>query len=163
VAKLAARITVDQQHVVRGIEGLREIVGVTLGPSPATRIDQAAVQAFADVTGDHQWIHLDVERAKATPFGGTIVHGYFVLSLVPDLLFEKLLRVEGIGTILNYGLDKLRFPDVARVGSEVALSAKLESLTPRAPGELATFALTMTATGSAKPCCVAQILLLLLP
>ncbi len=152
-----------QKHIVQGLEGLRELVGVTLGPSGSKRIDQAAVQAFADVTGDHQWIHLDVQRAKATPFGGTIVHGYFVLSLVPELLFEDLLRVDGIGSILNYGLDKLRFPDIARVGSEIALSAKLESLVPRAPGELATFALTMTATGSAKPCCVAQILLLLLP
>lgn len=152
-----------QQHIVRGIEGLREIIGITLGPSPSKRIDQAAVQAFADATGDHQWIHLDVERAKATPLGGTIVHGYFVLGLVPELLFGELLRIDGVGTILNYGLDKLRFPDIARTGSEIALSAKLESLTPRAPGELASFALTMTATGSAKPCCVAQILLLLLP
>ena len=151
-----------QKHIVQGIEGLRELVGVTLGPSGSKRIDQAAVQAFADVTGDHPWIHLDLERAKATPFGGTIVHGYFVLSLVPELLFEDLLRVNGLGSILNYGLDKLRFPDVARVGSEIALSAKLESLTPRPPGELATFALTMTATGSSKPCCVAQILLLFL-
>jgi len=154
---------VAHQHIVRGIEGLREIIGVTLGPSPSKRIDQAAVQAFADATGDHQWIHLDVERAKATPFGGTIVHGYFVLGLVPELLFGELLRIDGVGTILNYGLDKLRFPDIARTGSGIALSAKLESLTPRAPGELATFTLTMTATGSAKPCCVAQILLLLLP
>jgi len=151
------------KKVVQGIEGLRGIIGETLGPSPAVLIDQAKVQAFADVTGDHQWIHLDVERAKATPFGGTIVHGYLVLSLVPPLLFGELLQVEGVSAILNYGADKLRFPDIARVGSEVQLRATLESLTPRTPGHLGTFALEFTATGSKKPCCAAQILLLFLP
>lgn len=148
---------------VDGIEGLRAIIGETLGPSPEIRIDQAAVQAFADVTGDHQWIHLDGERAAATPFRGTIVHGYFVLSLVPRLLFGELLNIRGVGTILNYGLDKLRFPDIARVGSDISLRAVLDSITPRPPGDLATFTLTFSATGSAKPCCVAQVLLLLLP
>jgi MaoC like domain len=108
---------VGNPRVVQGIEALRAIVGEPLGPSPGKRIDQAAVAAFADVTGDHQWIHLDVARASATPFSGTIIHGYFVLSLVPTLLFDELLRIEGVGTILNYGLDKLRFPDVARAAS----------------------------------------------
>jgi acyl dehydratase len=150
--------------VVDGIEGLRALVGTTLGPTPPRVLDQAAVAAFADVTGDHQWIHLDVERAKAnTPFGGTIAHGYFVLSLVSTMLFDQLLEIRGVGSILNYGAEKLRFPDVTRVGAAVTMTATLESLTPRAPGELATFALAFHATGSAKPCCVAQILLLLLP
>lgn len=150
-------------RVVQGIEGLRAIIGEPLGPSPALRVEQAAVNAFADVTGDHQWIHLDQARAAATPFGGTIIHGYFVLSLVPRLLFDELLRIEGVGTILNYGLDKLRFPDIAKVGAEISLHATLESLTPRAPGQLAVFGLSFSATGSSKPCCVAQVLLLLLP
>jgi acyl dehydratase len=150
-------------RIVQGIEGLREIVGETLGPSEAVLVDREKVRAFADATGDHQWIHLDEERAKATPFGGTIVHGYLVLSLVPVLLFGKLLKVEGVSAILNYGLDKLRFPDVARVGSEVRLSATLESLAKRPQGELATFALEFTASGSKKPCCAAQILLMFLP
>jgi acyl dehydratase len=148
---------------VHGMEELRALIGRTLGPSAPVRIDQHAVQRFADATDDHQWIHLDVERARSTPFGGTIVHGYFVLSLVPSLLFDQLLDVQGVGSILNYGADKLRFPDVARVGSEITLTAKLESLTPRPPGELGTFTLTFTATGSSKPACVAQILLLFLP
>jgi acyl dehydratase len=159
----AAEAAVTDRVRIEGIEELRGMVGRTFGPSPAVRIDQAAVQRFADATGDHQWIHLDIERARATPFGGTIVHGYFVLSLVPRLLFSELLDIQGIGSILNYGIEKLRFPDVARVGSEITLAAKLESLVPRAPGELGTFALTFTASGSAKPCCVAQILLLFLP
>jgi acyl dehydratase len=149
--------------VVEGIEGMRALVGQTLGPTEPMTIDQAAVQAFADATHDHQWIHLDVERAKTTAFGGTIVHGYFVLSLLPTLMFERLLQVRGVSAMLNYGADKLRFPDVARVGCSVTMQATLESLTPRPPGELATFAVEFRASGSAKPCCVAQILLLLLP
>jgi acyl dehydratase len=150
-------------RTVQGIEGLRGIIGETLGPSDAIVIDRDKVRGFAEVTGDHQWIHLDEERAKATPFGGTIAHGYLVLSLVPPLLFGQLLKVEGVSAILNYGADKLRFPDVVRVGSEVRLSATLESIKPRSPGELATFALEFTTEGAAKPCCVAQILLLFLP
>ena len=150
-------------RTVSGLEGLRGIVGETLGPSDAVVVDREKVRAFADVTGDHQWIHLDEERAKTTAFGGTIAHGYLVLSLVPTLLFGQLLHIEGVSAILNYGAEKLRFPDVARVGAEVRLSAKLETLVPRAPGELATFALEFTASGSKKPCCVAQILLLVLP
>ncbi len=153
----------SERLVVQGIEGLRGIVGRTLGPSPAHHIDQAAVQRFADATGDHQWIHLDVERARATPFGGTIVHGYFVLSLVPTLLFGELLEVQGVSSILNYGIEKLRFPDVAKVGSDITLTATLDALVPRPPGEQGTFTLTFSATGSKKPCCVAQILLLFLP
>lgn len=149
-------------RIIQGTAELRGLVGTTFGPSPALRIDQKAVDAFADATGDHQWIHLDPVRASATPFGGTIIHGYFVLGLVPRLLFEELIHIAGVGTILNYGVDKLRFPDVARTGSEITLEARLESLTPRPPGELATFALTFRANGGDKPCCAAQILLLLL-
>lgn len=154
-------VSVTERVRIDGIEELRGLVGRTLGPSKPVHIDQAAVQRFADATGDHQWIHLDVERAKQTPFGGTIVHGYYVLSLVPTLLFENLLDLR-VGSILNYGADKLRFPDVAKVGSDITLTATLESLVPRPPGELGTFALTFHASGSAKPCCVAQILLLFL-
>jgi acyl dehydratase len=154
---------VGNPRVVQGIEGLRAIIGEPLGPSPGRLVDQAAVNAFAEVTGDHQWIHLDVERARATPFGGTIIHGYFVLSLVPTLLFGELLRIEGVGTILNYGLDKLRFPGIAKVGSTISCKATLASLTPRSPGELAVFDLSFHADGAEKPSCVAQVLLLLLP
>jgi acyl dehydratase len=150
-------------RTVEGMEGLRGIIGETLGPSEPITIDKDKVRAFAEVTGDHQWIHLDEARAKATPFGGTIAHGYLVLSLVPPLLFGQLLTVAGVSAILNYGADKLRFPDVVRVGSQVRLAATLEKIVPRAPGELATFALEFTATGAEKPCCVAQILLLFLP
>ena len=148
---------------INGIDDLKARVGQELGTSDWIDVTQDEINAFADATGDHQWIHVDPERAAQTPFGGTIAHGYFVLSLLPQLMFERLLDVRGLSAMLNYGADKLRFPDVAKVGCELTMSATLESLTPRPPGELATFAVEFRASGSAKPCCVAQILLLLLP
>ncbi len=146
---------------VTGIEGLRDIVGTPLGPSTPLVLDSAKVHAFADATGDHQWIHLDAQRAAAeTPWGGPIAHGYLVLSVLPVLLFERLLVVDGVQTMINYGLDKLRFPAVTPVGSAVRLSAVLESLTPKAGGQLGTFSLTFEVAGVPKPVCVATALIL---
>ncbi len=149
---------------VVGLDGLRELVGRPLGPSDPVVIDQAMVNAFADATGDHQWIHVDAQRAAAEgPWGGPIAHGYLVLSLVPVLLFEKLLVVEGFSATINYGLDKLRFPAVTPVGARVRLTAVLEGLEPKGPGHLARFTLTFQAEGAAKPSCVAQALLVFSP
>ena len=146
---------------VRGIEGLREIVGTTLGPSAPVRVDAERVQAFADATGDHQWIHVDAQRAAAEgPWGGPIAHGYLVLSLLPTLLFEQLLVVDDIKAMINYGLDKLRFPAVTPVGSDVRLRAVLESLEPKAGGHLGRFALSFEVEGAAKPVCAATALIL---
>lgn len=147
--------------VVEGLPGLEAIIGRELGPSEPLEIGQEAVGHFADVTGDQQWIHVDVERAKAeSPYGGPIVHGYFVLSLVPVLLFGKLLDVQGVGALINYGADKLRFPDVTPAGSKVSLRAKLEELTPKGPGKLGRFTCAFSVEGATKPCCVAEILIL---
>lgn len=146
---------------VHGVEGLREIVGQRLGPSAPINVDAAKVQAFADATGDQQWIHVDPERAAAEgPWGGPIAHGYLVLSLLPVLLFENLLVVESVDVMINYGLDKLRFPAVTPVGSEVRLSAVLESLEPKAGGQLGRFALSFETDGAAKPVCAATALIL---
>jgi len=146
---------------VQGIEGLQAIVGETLGPSAPILVDAAKVKAFADATGDHQWIHVDAERAAAEgPWGGPIAHGYLVLSLLPVLLFEKLLVVEGVDAMINYGLDKLRFPAVTPVGSEVRLRAVLESLEPKAGGQLGRFALSFETPDAAKPVCAATSLIL---
>jgi acyl dehydratase len=146
---------------VQGLEGLTALVGQTLGPSPPVLIDADKVQAFADATGDHQWIHIDAERAAAEgPWGGPIVHGYLVLSLLPVLLFEKLLVVEGFNAMINYGLDKLRFPAVTPVGTKVRLRAVLESLQPKAGGQLGTFSLAFEAESAAKPVCAATALIL---
>ncbi|MEM6293595.1 MAG: MaoC family dehydratase [Myxococcota bacterium] len=151
------------QHVT-GLEGLQSIVGTTLGPSAPVRLDTATVQAFADATGDHQWIHVDAERAaKEGPWGGPIAHGYLVLSTLPVLLFEKLLVVDGFAAMINYGLDKLRFPAVTPVGAEVRLRAVLESLEPKGAGHLGRFGLSFEVEGSAKPVCAATALIVFNP
>jgi len=146
---------------VQGIGGLQAIVGQTLGPSAPVVVDAAKVQAFADATGDQQWIHVDAKRAAAEgPWGGPIAHGYLVLSLLPVLLFQQLLVVEGVPAMINYGLDKLRFPAVTPVGAAVRLRAVLESLEPKAGGQLGRFALSFEVEGVAKPVCAATALIL---
>jgi acyl dehydratase len=140
---------------IDGIEGLQSIVGKPLGPCAPIMVDTARVQAFADATEDHQWIHVDAERAAAEgPWGGPIAHGYLVMSLLPKLLFEHLLVVDGVKAMINYGLDKLRFPAVTPVGSAVRLRGMLESLEPRAGGHMGRFALEVEVEGGEKPVCV---------
>lgn len=148
-------------HRVDGVAGFEALVGVELGPSEAVAIDQARVNAFADATGDHQWIHVDAERAtKESPWGGPIAHGYLVLSMVPVLMFEKLLDVVNLKMTINYGIGKLRFPAVTPVGSSLRLTATLESLVDRGPGKLGTFTTVFKADGADKPSCVAELLLM---
>ena len=103
----------------------RQAEGDDLGTSDWHEVTQQAIDAFADVTGDHQWIHVDVERAKETPFGGTIAHGYYTLSLAP-MFMEQIFALEGFAFAVNYGLDKVRFPAPLPVGSRVRMHAKLK-------------------------------------
>src|SRR5205814_2421081 len=103
---------------------LKAAVGTPLGTSDWVEIDQARIDLFADATGDHQWIHVDPERAKDGPFGGTIAHGYLTMSLGPVLL-PQVVTVTGFSMALNYGLNKLRFPAPVPVGSKVRLSGDL--------------------------------------
>lgn len=153
----------SEPRVVDGVEGLRALVGVPLGPTAPLPIDQAMVDAFADVTRDHQFIHVDPERAaREGPFGGTVAHGFLVLSLVPPLLFDRLLKVRNVASMVNYGVDRVRFPAVTRVGAALTLRAELASVEAKGPGHLARFALTFETNDSDKPCCVAQILVMLL-
>ena len=140
------------------IAGLSRLVGSHLGYTGWRPITQEQVNRFAEATWDDQWIHVDVERAKAGHFGGTIVHGFLTLSLAPALL-DELLRVEDASRTINYGLDKARFPAPLPVGSRVRLGAELSSLEPVAGGVQAALALTFELQGSAKPCCVAVLLL----
>src|SRR5579875_1338926 len=102
------------------------MVGRHLGYSDYLLVDQERIDRFADATGDHQWIHVDPERAASGPFGTTIAHGYLTLSLVP-LLLAQVLRVEGVAFGLNYGSNKVRFPAPVPAGSEVRLGALLAS------------------------------------
>ena len=109
---------------LEGIEGLKAAVGQDLGTSGWVEVTQDQVNRFADATGDQQWIHVDVERAKAGPFGGPIAHGYLTLSLAPVLLPE-VLQVSGISMGVNYGCNKVRFPSPVPVGSKLRLGAKI--------------------------------------
>lgn len=141
---------------VKGIAGLKELVGQELGTSDWHQITQEQVNQFADATGDHQWIHVDVERAKAGPFGGPIAHGYLTLSLAPTLMSE-ILKVEGIAMGVNYGLNKLRFPSPVPVGSQVRATATLAGVEEVAGGAQGTIDATFEVEGGTKPVCVAQL------
>ncbi len=117
------------------LEQLENTVDLDLGQSRWISIDQERIDGFADATEDHQWIHVDAERAAASPFGGTIAHGYLVLSLLPKLFFE-MVRFPDAGMLINYGIDKLRFLSPVPVGSEVSLQARIPSATRRPGGVL---------------------------
>ncbi|WP_045742738.1 MaoC family dehydratase [Actinoplanes rectilineatus] len=146
----------DRQTVtVNGLDELRALTGRDLGTGEWLEITQERVNTFADATGDHQWIHVDVERAAGGPFGGPIAHGYLTLSLVIPL-FGTLLKVEGISMGINYGLDRVRFPSPVRVGSKVRLRATVVSVEDVQGGVQATYDFTVELDGSAKPACVAR-------
>ena len=143
---------------VDGVEGAKSLVGQQLGPSDWVEITQEKVNQFADATGDHQWIHVDVERAtKESPFGGPIAHGYLTLSLTP-LFMPQMMKVTGFGMGVNYGTEKVRFPAPVPVGSKVRASAVVDSVTEVAGGVQMQTTLTFEVEGSAKPACVAVIL-----
>src|ERR1700722_10407777 len=140
-----------------GIDGLKKRVGDHLGYSEWHKVTQEQVNRFAEATGDHEWIHVDVERAKAGPFGGPIAHGYLTLSLAPWLLGEAF-SVSGISMGINYGMNKLRFPSPVPVGANLRLGVKLLSVEDTSGGAQVTFEGTFGAEGSSTPSCVAEII-----
>jgi acyl dehydratase len=131
-------------------------VGKHLGPSEWRLIDQEQINRFAEATGDHQWIHLDAERAKSGPFGTTIAHGYLTLSLTP-IFISQLLQVEGASMVVNYGLNRVRFPAPVPSGSRVRFGAELSSVEEVKGGVQVILAGTFELEGSDKPACVAEI------
>lgn len=141
--------------VIKGIDDLKSRVGDHLGWSDYQVISQEQVNLFADATGDHQWIHIDVERAKAGPFGGPIAHGYLTLSLAPKLLAE-VMTVEGVAMGVNYGCNKVRFPSPVPVGSKLRLGATLTSVDTFDGGAQYVVTLTFETEGATKPSCVAE-------
>ena len=144
---------------VEGIAGLRELVGRHLGHSEWMEVTQERVNTFADATGDHQWIHVDPERAAAeSPFGGPIAHGYLTLSLGP-VLMPSILAVTGVRMGVNYGCGKVRFPSPVPVGSRLRLGAQLDAVEDL-PGDGAQVHMTFTyeVEGADKPACVAEII-----
>jgi acyl dehydratase len=146
---------VPPMRVITGLDELREAKGDTLGTSDWHELTQSAVDAFADVTGDHQWIHVDPERAKNTPFGGTIVHGYFTLSLAP-VLMRQAMQLEGFAFALNYGLNRVRFPAPLPVGSRVRATVRLAEVEDIPGGAQTVFEITFEREGGEKPVCVAE-------
>ena len=136
---------------------LKDHIGEHLGYSEYHRVTQEQVNLFADATGDHQWIHIDVERAKAGPFGGPIAHGYLTLSLAPNLL-AQVLQVEGVAMGVNYGANKVRFPAPVPVGSNVRIGAQLKAVEDVSGGLQVTIETTFEVEGASKPSCVAELL-----
>src|SRR5215475_2443818 len=133
--------------IISGIDELKARAGEHLGYSGWHQVTQQQVNLFADATGDHQWIHVDIERAKAGPFGGPIAHGYLTLSLAPTLLGE-IMDVTGVAMSINYGLNKLRFPSPVPVGAKVRAGAALAALEEVAGGVQCTLAVTFEIEGS---------------
>src|SRR5690348_18310143 len=115
-------------RTITGLDELRAAEGETLGTSSWHEVSQDDIDTFADVTGDHQWIHVDVDRAKEGPFGGTIAHGYLTLSLVP-WLGSMVFTLQTPGAKLNYGVNKVRFPSPVKVGSRVRVRVSLDTVT----------------------------------
>ncbi|MGH9104551.1 MAG: MaoC family dehydratase [Acidimicrobiales bacterium] len=139
------------------VDQLRARVGSPLGFSEWHQVTQEEIDLFAKATGDYQWIHTDRERARQGPFGTTIAHGYLTLSLASALLAE-VLAIEGPRFIVNYGLNRVRFPAPVPVGSRLRVGAVLESLEAVAGGgHQATLNCTFELEGSAKPACVADV------
>lgn len=150
LADMAAR-------TINGTEELKSLVGEHLGYSPWVDITQDQVNLFAEATGDHQWIHVDVERAKTGPFGGPIAHGYLTLSLGP-FLYPQIVEITGFTMGVNYGANKVRFPAPVMVGSKLRLGVKLLEVTDIAGGVQMVMEFTFECEGGSKPNCVAEII-----
>ena len=141
--------------VINGLDDLKSKVGEELGVSDWLEVTQEAIDAFADATGDHQWIHVDPERAKETPFGGTIAHGLYTLSLGPRFSYD-LFEVQGVAFGLNYGYNKVRYPAPLPVGSKVRMRATLTAADEIPGGLQMTVTQTFEREGGDKPVCVAE-------
>ncbi|MFZ9083138.1 MAG: MaoC family dehydratase [Ilumatobacteraceae bacterium] len=138
---------------LNGPDDVRANVGKHLGYSEWITVDQDRVNLFADATGDHQWIHVDVERATSGPFGAPIAHGYLTLSL-SNYFLPQIVEVQGFSAGVNYGVDKVRFPSPVKVGSRVRAGAELAAVSEVTGGLQTTIVITVEVEGSPKPACV---------
>ncbi|MFE7762406.1 MaoC family dehydratase [Streptomyces sp. NPDC057438] len=144
-----------EPRIFTSAEELKAAVGEQLGHSDWLEVDQKRIDLFAEATGDHQWIHVDPEKAAAGPFGTTIAHGYLTLSLLP-LLVPQILRVENVKMGVNYGTNKVRFPSPVPVGSRLRATATLQEVTEVGGGVQVTAAVVVEREGGDKPVCVAE-------
>lgn len=144
------------KRIINGADELKSLVGEHLGYSPWVDITQEQVNMFAEATGDHQWIHVDVERATAGPFGTPIAHGYLTLSLGP-MLYPQVVEIRGFTMGVNYGTNKVRFMSPVPVGSRLRLGVKILDVADIAGGVQNTLEFTFEVEGAAKPSCVAEV------
>ncbi|WP_371762459.1 MaoC family dehydratase [Massilia sp.] len=145
-------------HEVTGLDALRDLVGTELGLSRWFEIGQDRIATFADATDDHQWIHIDPERAaRESPFGGTVAHGFLTLSLLPSMLADVLVMVDA-KLVVNYGLNKVRFPAPVPAGSRVRAAIVLAALEDEHGSSQLTLDVTVEREGGTKPVCVAEFL-----
>ena len=143
-------------YVIDGVAGLHERVGSSLGTSRWVTIDQEMVTTFAELSGDRQWIHVEPERASQGLFGTTVAHGFFTLSLSTGLL-DDVFSIQDVGTILNYGLNRVRFPAPLRVGSRICMHVALAEAVDITGGIQVVYHLEFEVEGQPKPCCVADL------
>ncbi len=148
-------------RVFKTFDEVAAAAGEELGTSEWLLVDQDRVDAFAEATGDHQWIHVDVERAKDGPFGGTIAHGYLTLSMVP-YFGQQIFTLETPGAKLNYGVNKVRFPNPVKVGSRIRCTATFGEVTDLPTGKQLVIRYVVEIEGEDKPACVAETVVLLL-
>ncbi|MFI6505049.1 MaoC family dehydratase [Nonomuraea typhae] len=144
------------------VQELKASIGETFGPTEWRTVTQDQVNLFADATDDHQWIHVDVERARESQFGGTIAHGYLSLSLLPSFMIE-LLDVQSIAMAVNFGLNKVRFPKPIPVGSRIRATAELADVKNSPAGQLTTLKVSIEVEGERRPACTAEVLFLYIP
>lgn len=144
-------------RVFHSVDDVKAAIGEQLGPTGPLVIDQGRITAFADATGDQQWIHVDPERAANSPFGGTIAHGYLTLSLIPSFA-QRLFRIDFGNARLNYGLNKVRFPGPVLVGSALRAKATIVDVQDGARGATVTTRYVLEVDGAAKPACIAEML-----
>ncbi|HVW47032.1 MAG TPA: MaoC family dehydratase [Solirubrobacterales bacterium] len=148
-------MTAPEATRVLRIDDLAAQAGESLGTGPWRTVSQADIDGFADITGDHQWIHVDPVRAATGPFGGTVAHGFLTLSLCAVIL-DEVLSVEDAAMTVNYGLERVRFPSPVHAGSEVRGAVELVSAEPLEGGVQAILRVTIETRGATKPACVAD-------
>jgi len=144
------------------LAALAQAAGETLGTSEWVAVTQEMIDKFAEATGDFQWIHVDRTRAKASPFGATVAHGYLTLALAPRLM-DQIYKVDGIRLRINYGLNKVRFTEPVRSGSKVRMTLKLLAVEPTPKGTRVETEATFEVEGAKRPACVAQLVAVLVP
>ena len=145
-------------RVIAGLDELRELVGREVAVSDWLEVSRERIAAFADATGDHQWIHLDAERAaRESPYGGVVAHGFLTLSLIPALRTSAM-AIEGVGMAINYGMNRVRFPAPLLAGRRVRGTFTLAALEPIEGGVQLTWQVAVAEEGAAKPCCAAEVL-----